>query len=206
MEGFLSDEVRDLIAVLGIILAIVGALVQFIPMLSRSSTAPYGSSNSSENLVDIIRQFVKNPSKNDREISNDVRRSLHLSLWLFIFISLSTVSFFFIPSNSKSGWIALLFLLAVVAAAIESFCFVGALSDIGSWLKRNASSEHIRRWRLFILGCWVVPISLGVIIILNKDGLKANPLIAWVATNIIIRLTGLFIVVVMAAATGLADL
>ncbi len=161
MEGFLSNNVRDFIAVAGLVLAVAGFVATLISLrggenhgLKKKGEA-WSGRNSNKSLYGVIEGYFESPAR-------DFRLALYIAFVSLLLTILSSWAIFHTSEQFKNWSI----IFSIVAALVELASFFYAFVEFDHWFENNFESSKQRKlWRFLVLTVWIVVLLLCVLFV-----------------------------------------
>ena len=186
MGGFLSEYTRDLIALFGLILSLIGTIISALTLFSNNGTTDYAKDNSecrvkTAPLWRVIWKFVFSPSTEESEDSFGVKILILLTLFIFL---VNIVTSWRVTNMPHEGDAAQLPYVNVVATFLELFFLTLTVAGIKGWLEKNPSltyKRYLKQWNVFWFWCWLMLVlSSAFILVTIKTGSATNWLVEFI--------------------------
>jgi len=191
VDGFLSQFLRDLIAVLGLLLALVGTFISAWKLFSnrrkviKRTSAPQSTEDS---LPGALWTFLTSPADQDAASANEVKSWLRIMLGTLAINILVSAALVYRPSwNSKP-----LIVLAIIVTVVELYSLTFAIYGATNYLKRTPliSERQLKQWNYFWFWCWLISLLSST---LAMATIKNGPSSSWIWSFVLLQALGVVI-------------
>src|ERR1041384_8304640 len=158
MNGFLSDGVRDLISIVGLILAIAGFFTTLLPPKSKrekwnsvTSETRKERGRSVQPLHMLLLEFLESPT-------DDGKIAIRVTIYYFLAVVVSYISMFYVSETLD----ICVYLACLAATFVEISAFMVILAESKGWIEQNfEGASQSKLWQAILTGSWMSSLILG---------------------------------------------